>query len=201
MNLLSNEYHSLYFSQAVIEALLPLRLRIADQLGERRSAVSRQACHLIEALAEAIGPEFEPFTLKLLPPLLKATNISINVVAEAADACCRCLVRHCPSGKALTLIAEVTCKDKAARVRQRCASYLQLMLELWRPAIWSSQTHLAAVEKAIALAAQDATAEARNAGRGAFAAYHAALPSKAEAFVQAQSHHVAVKLQRSLPSP
>ena len=49
------------------------------QVLERRSAVSRQACHIVTVLAEACGEKLEPLALQLLPALLKAIAMGIQV--------------------------------------------------------------------------------------------------------------------------
>lgn len=49
------------------------------QLQERRSAVSRQACHAVSALAQACGTTFEPLAVHLLPTLFKTLAMGIQV--------------------------------------------------------------------------------------------------------------------------
>jgi CLIP-associating protein 1/2 len=49
------------------------------QVLERRSAVSRQACHAVSVLAEACGDRMEPLAVQLLPVLLKAVAMGIQV--------------------------------------------------------------------------------------------------------------------------
>lgn len=46
---------------------------------ERRSAVSRQACHAVGELAAACGPAFEPLAAHLLPVVFKALAMGIQV--------------------------------------------------------------------------------------------------------------------------
>ena len=64
---------------ALPDLLLPLRDALAAQLQERRSAVSRQACHAVGLLAAATGDRFEPLALALLPALLRALAMGIQV--------------------------------------------------------------------------------------------------------------------------
>lgn len=45
----------------------------------RRSAVSRQACHLISVLSEHMGPRLEPLALAFLPALFKVVVITVQV--------------------------------------------------------------------------------------------------------------------------
>ncbi len=45
----------------------------------RRSAVSRQACHLLEVLAEALGGGFAAMALHFVDDLLKVIVITVQV--------------------------------------------------------------------------------------------------------------------------
>jgi hypothetical protein len=63
------------------ELLLGLRDALAAQMQERRSAVSRQACRTVAALATASGPGFEPLAVHLLPVVFKALAMGIQVGA------------------------------------------------------------------------------------------------------------------------
>lgn len=63
------------------ELLLSLRDALAAQMQERRSAVSRQACRTVAALAAACGPGFEPLAVHLLPMVFKALAMGIQVGA------------------------------------------------------------------------------------------------------------------------
>ena len=57
-------------------ALAPL---LHPQMQERRSAVSRQACHAVGELAAACGPSFEPLAVHLLPIVFKTLAMGIQV--------------------------------------------------------------------------------------------------------------------------
>lgn len=46
---------------------------------ERRSAVSRQACHTVCVLAAACGTSFEPLAVHLLPVVFKTLAMGIQV--------------------------------------------------------------------------------------------------------------------------
>lgn len=62
------------------DASLPsLHPDIPAQMQERRSAVSRQACHAVGELAAACGPAFEPLAVHLLPVVFKTLGMGINV--------------------------------------------------------------------------------------------------------------------------
>ena len=52
-----------------------------DMHAHRRSAVSRQACHLLCVLAATLGARFEPLALAFLPALFKVLVITVQVGA------------------------------------------------------------------------------------------------------------------------
>ena len=58
------------------------------QMQDRRSAVSRQACHAVGVLASACGSGFEPFAVHLLPVVLKTLAMGIQVRSLAASIGC-----------------------------------------------------------------------------------------------------------------
>ncbi len=49
----------------------------------RRSAVSRQACHLVSVLAENMGTRLEPLAMAFLPALFKVVVITVQVSYHA----------------------------------------------------------------------------------------------------------------------
>jgi len=164
------------------DLLLPLRVALEQQLHERRSAVSRQACHVVTVLAETLGPRFEPMAAALMPALFKAQAMCITVVGEAADASARALIRHCPSGRVLQQLGATVLQDKNVKLRQAAAEYLLQALGSWDAGVYARQA--AAVELAITAAAQDACSQTREAGRAAFVAYFRGCPEAAAALVR-----------------
>ncbi|KAL4420688.1 hypothetical protein ABPG75_010344 [Micractinium tetrahymenae] len=156
-----------------------LRDPLAAQLQERRSAVSRQACHAVTLLAQACGPAFEPLAMHLLPVLFRTLAMGIQVVTEAADACACAMLAACPSQRLLPRLLGTLASDKNGRLRQAAAEYLLVALERWDPAEWERQ--LEAVEKAVLAATGDAQGETRAMGRALFAAFARAAPAAAAA--------------------
>lgn len=63
------------------ELLLGTRDALSSQMQERRSAVSRQACHAVAVLAAACGHDFEPLAVHLLPVVFKTLAMGIQVRA------------------------------------------------------------------------------------------------------------------------
>lgn len=57
--------------EAFAEMLRPLRDPLTVQLSDRRSAVSRQACHLLGCLAAALGPKFDQYASTFVPAVFK----------------------------------------------------------------------------------------------------------------------------------
>lgn len=66
-----------------------LKDALVQQVQDRRSAIARQACHLLCCLAVALGTRFEHMAHALLPVLLKVTPITVQVCAHIKH-CARC---------------------------------------------------------------------------------------------------------------
>lgn len=52
---------------------------LVQQVQDRRSAIARQACHLLCCLAVALGNRFEHMAQALVPVVLKVTPITVQV--------------------------------------------------------------------------------------------------------------------------
>ena len=50
--------------------------------------------------------------------------ICMQVMADAADACVRAVLDHCPSNKLAALICDTAVKDKSSKTRLQCSIYL-----------------------------------------------------------------------------
>jgi hypothetical protein len=59
------------YEEAFDEALKALRGTIIEQLLDRRSAVARQACHLLGVLSGALGARFDAFAASVVPVVFK----------------------------------------------------------------------------------------------------------------------------------
>lgn len=57
------------------------------QLGERRSAVARVACHLLSRLAAFLGLRFEALAMHFMPTLFKVRRDAWRWHAASAIAC------------------------------------------------------------------------------------------------------------------
>ena len=61
------------------EHLRGLKEPLVKQLEDRRSAVSRQACHLVASLSSSLSTRFVDYAVYILPALLKVLVITIQV--------------------------------------------------------------------------------------------------------------------------
>ena len=52
------------------------------------------------------------------------TGLGVQVMADAADACCLTIIQHCISPRLMSRVCEVVKADKNAKLRQHCAAYL-----------------------------------------------------------------------------
>ncbi|PSC71695.1 CLIP-associated -like isoform A [Micractinium conductrix] len=152
-----------------------LRDALATQLQERRSAVSRQACHAVGMLAAACGHAFEPLAMHLLPLLFKTLAMGINVVSDCAESCAHEILAHCHSARLLPRLLAVVSGDRNGRLRQSAAEWLLAALQWWEPSEMERQ--LEPIERAVLAAAGDAQAETRATGRALFAAFSRAWPA------------------------
>lgn len=165
------------FPNQFFDMLQSLHGLLAAQLQDRRSAVSRQACHVVSLLVESCGTGIESLVIGLQSPLLKAPGMSIQIVTEAAEACFRAILRYCPSARLLPQLFATVRLDKNVKLRQFAAEYILQALQEWEPVVF--ERSIEALEEAILAAASDATAETREAGRSAFVAYYAKKPAAA----------------------
>ena len=113
------------------DTLRGLRDALAEQMLDRRSAVSRQVCHLLAALSAALGPRFDATAAAMLPLTFKVVIISVQVMADAADACARALARGHKHPKVLAAVCDALTGDKNAKLRERCSFYLLEASVFW----------------------------------------------------------------------
>ncbi|KAK9862360.1 hypothetical protein WJX84_010387 [Apatococcus fuscideae] len=181
-----------------LEMLQRMREPLILQLADRRSAVSRQTCHLIGELAAAMQSSFEPMALILFPELLKTLIITVQVMADAADACCHTIIQQCLSLRLMVRTCDTIKTDKNAKLRQHCSIYLLQMVTGWPASSW--QRCLPALETALKASCQDAQSSTRETGRATFAAYAAALPSAAQDFLAKLDAGLQSRLRQALHS-
>ena len=165
-----------------VEMLPSLNIPLSVQLQDRRSSISRQACHVISVLLNTFGAQIEPTAAYLQPIVFKAQGMSITIVTEASDACCRTIIQCCPSSRLLPLLCSTVRTHKNTKLRASAAEYLLLAVREWDPVLLDRQSE--GVEASIMAAAQDAAVETRETGRSAFVAYYSKRPTAAQAMLR-----------------
>lgn len=142
---------------------------LENQLMDRRSSVSKQACILVGTLMEHCGYSVRMLALALQPSLIKLHAISIAVVANGAQECLDFVYEYCHDGRLLSHLCSVVCTDRSAKLRQGAACQLLRTVEVWEHDI--IEQYRVDIEQTILCAVSDATSETRKVGRQAFEAY------------------------------
>jgi len=159
-----------------LDELRNLKDAVTEQLNDRRSAVSRVACHLLAELAISLGNKFEPLAVHFLPFMMKVSVISVQVMADAANEAMATVVQHCRAKGAVVQILSAVISERNKVMRTNCSKLLLLMLEVWDRKTF--ERHLDLVEKSISAAVQDAQADVRTNGRLCYGAYAQACPDR-----------------------
>jgi hypothetical protein len=105
--------------------------QISTQIIDLRSAVSKEACRAVGALAFALRQQFAPLAELWWPHLARVVVVKIQVISSAADKCMRALIGSCADYRLLGLIAE-PCTGKSAPLRKLCLEYLALACAVWK---------------------------------------------------------------------
>jgi hypothetical protein len=167
------------FAETFTKGVLALHDVLEPQVVDRRSQVSRQACHAIAFLMELCGPSLEALALSLQGSLLKAQVMSIHVIAEAADQAYKSIIRNCPNARLLPTLLPIARNDKNIKLRVAVAEYLAQVIREWDIAVYYKHKQL--LEDTIMAACADASAEVRSIAREAFVQYHMRQPHAARA--------------------
>ncbi len=142
---------------------------LENQLMDRRSTVSKQACILISTLMEHCGYSARSLALALQPSLIKLHGISIALVSNGAQECLNFVYEYCHDERLLSHLCSVICTDRSAKLRQGAACQLLRTVEVWEQDIVDH--YRVDIEQTILCAISDATPETRKVGRQAFEAY------------------------------
>jgi CLIP-associating protein 1/2 len=113
-----------------LDELRNLKDALTEQLNDRRSAVSRVACHLLGELAVTLGNKFEPLAVHFLPYMMKVSVISVQVMADAAVDGMETIVRHCRARGAVVPILNAIISERNKVMRTHCSKVFLLMLEV-----------------------------------------------------------------------
>jgi hypothetical protein len=179
--------------------LEPLVGPLQVQLTELRSAIIREACRTVEAVAAALGEHFEPIALELLPMLIDLTACAKKVMATSGVACLTKIVQCCCSseGAALSAVIAQVQGHKDARTRAQCMAVVTMVLEQW------SDEHLTPhgerLREMLAQAMQDASSDVRSEARKSFAIYWRVWPESGDMMLASQPMSVRKALRREFP--
>ncbi|GBG73139.1 hypothetical protein CBR_g12856 [Chara braunii] len=150
---------------------------IAGQLQDRRSAIVRQTCQMLNLLAKELRFAFEPLAEFLIPVLLKLVVITVLVIAESADNCIRTMLLHCRVARIVPRIADSAMHDRSPPLRLRCCDYALLVLESWGEA--PEVTRLADLyEELIKCCVGDAMSEVRATARQCYRVFALRWPDR-----------------------
>ena len=177
-----------------LEALRPL---LCDQLTDLRSAVVREACRLLVALASAGRGQFEREVDVYYPLLFKGLFVTIRVIRDSCDECLQALTQRTASVRCLPALL-LGCCDPHAVVRDKCASYINTLIAAAAAASAADLAQLepqaADIGASIGRLVQDSDHSTRAAARQLYRTFNKHFPSRA-ALVHA---HFPSQVQKAL---
>lgn len=148
------------FAASLVKMIEPLTAQVSD----RRSAVVKQAAHLLVALARSATNAFEPCIEPLIMALLRTTVITIAVIADSGNACIRGIITHCQSPKVVQRLADAVSSERSPKMRAYVIEYLTLILKSWE----LSKRNLDAIGDAVRVCLSDADASVRANAKACF---------------------------------
>ena len=176
---------------------------LVAQLAELRSSLVRDACAALGAAAEKMRESFEPFCIDFVPPMLKQTTVTIQVIREASNLGLRTLLVYSTPAKVTPrLLAALA--DRSSSLRKNAIEYVRLLLEA--TPVHSEgercplEKHADALATALKAALTDAIAEVRATARLSFWAYHRHFPSRTARLLptlDASTHKLVLEEQAS----
>ena len=146
-----------------------LRDCLAVQLADRRSSVVKQACHVVTALAQALGDAFEAHADALLPALCGCAIISVKVMSDAAAACGAALLTAVRSPRLAQRVADAARNDRNAKMRSVAGEWIALVVDRWPDSALDRSA--LALEGAMRSGVVDADPDVRSAARTAATSY------------------------------
>jgi CLIP-associating protein 1/2 len=148
------------FATSLVKMIEPLTAQVSD----RRSAVVKQAAHLLVALARSATNAFEPCIEPLIMALLRTTVITIAVIADSGNACIRGIITHCQSPKVVQRLADAVSSERSPKMRAYVIEYLTLILKSWE----LSKRNLDAIGDVVRVCLSDADASVRANAKACF---------------------------------
>ncbi|OQR88259.1 CLIP-associating protein [Achlya hypogyna] len=169
-------------SHAFVSGIHELRDAIADQVGDLRSAVVKEACATIAILASTMkDAAFQAHVDTFLASLLKALVVSVEVVSGAADSCIRTILVSTRTGHHAVLPKVVQAATSRSPVLRRCAvEYLGLVAASWNTKAMLRHNVPDTIAKLLLLGLCDGNCGVRAASRKSFWTFQARFPAKAK---------------------
>jgi len=179
-----------------LETLVRLKNPLVTQIKDLRSAIVKEACSTIVAVATGFqqegvrngtfkwAPGFAGLACVFVDTCMKQTSVSIKVISESADSCISSVVRSAAPlgvGKMLARFCDGI-SDKASHIRLVCVQYIELALKCWKSLNKSANNRrLGEVHESIKSALHDADSLVREAARRCYWALEARSPETAAA--------------------
>lgn len=173
---------------ALASCLNHMKTCFIEQVLDRRSAVSRQACHLLTVISEHMGSSADGIVEHLVPVLFKVVVISVQVQADAAHCAVKRMMRACHVGKLVTQISSNLQNSRNAKLRCACIDYFHVILESWLKPEYDH--YVANFEAGLKSALSDASKDVRARARETFVVYKEQWPDKASALFETLSSSV-----------
>eukprot|EP00181_Compsopogon_caeruleus_P003064 CAMPEP_0184680696 /NCGR_PEP_ID=MMETSP0312-20130426/3596_1 /TAXON_ID=31354 /ORGANISM="Compsopogon coeruleus, Strain SAG 36.94" /LENGTH=1019 /DNA_ID=CAMNT_0027130995 /DNA_START=63 /DNA_END=3122 /DNA_ORIENTATION=+ len=160
-------------------AMRPLTRALALQVSDLRSSVVRTACETVSVLAKAMGESFGDYISDhILPALLKATAVTIHVVAENALECLRVILTTSrPNTRVIRVIVDALAPRTSVPTRIVAAEAVGLLLEDSRST--ESEDRATMLEAAIRAGLQDPSSIVRHYSRANYYLLEAFRPESA----------------------
>eukprot|EP00899_Mesostigma_viride_P020764 jgi/Mesvir1/2868/Mv13951-RA.2 len=162
-------------------SFLSLLSKLKDALGvqvvDRRSAILKQACHLLNTFAKALGNDFSSFADYFVPMLIKLTAITVQIMADSADHCVKTIIDNCRGIRLVAKVADLAMTSRANIIRAKSAEYCLRMLEVWGCDA-DVQKNVDTFEQVIKAAVGDAAVETRATGRRMYMVFAGVWPER-----------------------
>ena len=175
-------------AEALAAMLNGMRSCFVEQALDRRSAVSRQACHLLTVIAEHMGSAADGIVENLVPVLFKVVVISVQVQAEAAHRAIKDMMHACHVGKLIVHFSDNLKTSRNAKLRSACIDYVHVVLEAWDRHDYDH--YLSHLEAGLKSALSDASKDVRARARDAFGVFRTVWPEQGNAIFKTLSTSV-----------
>ena len=144
--------------------------RVADQLLDLRSEVTKEACATVVALTHAASslPAFPALVVEVLSgPLLKLVSVPHKVMSDQGHGAASTIFSAAQSHRVLARLSEAQTDRRApVALRARCAEYLRSALQSWPEDILSRDVD--SMEAAILAGVSDASPDVRRLSKASF---------------------------------